>query len=178
VRILIVESDTTLSKSISETLTQEGYQNDVAENMGDAKYFIEIRNYDLVLLSWPIANENSLDIIPTVKTEAHKTSIIVLSERMTRQVKSKHSSLVLMITSRSHWILIFYLFALRQNFVLVSPILLKLMTLLLIPKRKKLSTRVKRLNLKASHLKYLHISPSIKTKLSQKNNSLMPLGRT
>ncbi len=80
-RILIVESDTTLSKSISETLTQEGYQNDVAENLSDAKYFIEIRNYDLVLLSWPIANENSLDIIPTVKTEAHKTSIIVLSER-------------------------------------------------------------------------------------------------
>ena len=80
-RILIVENDTTLSKTISDTLMEEGYQNDIAENLSDAKYFIEIRNYDLVLLSWPIAQENSLDMISTIKTEAHKTSVIVLSER-------------------------------------------------------------------------------------------------
>lgn len=80
-RILIVENDATLSKTISEKLMEEGYQNDVAENLSDAKYFIEIRNYDLVLLSWPISNENSLDMISTIKTEAHKTSVIVLSER-------------------------------------------------------------------------------------------------
>ncbi|OYY31844.1 MAG: DNA-binding response regulator [Sulfurovum sp. 35-42-20] len=65
----------------SDTLAEEGYQNDIAENLSDAKYFIEIRNYDLVLLSWPIAQENSLDMISTIKTEAHKTSVIVLSER-------------------------------------------------------------------------------------------------
>lgn len=80
-RILIVENDTTLSKTISDTLAEEGYQNDIAENLSDAKYFIEIRNYDLVLLSWPIGQENSLDMISTIKTEAHKTSVIVLSER-------------------------------------------------------------------------------------------------
>ncbi|HQR73166.1 MAG TPA: homeostatic response regulator transcription factor HsrA [Sulfurovum sp.] len=80
-RILIVENDATLSKTISDTLAEEGYQNDIAENLSDAKYFIEIRNYDLVLLSWPIAQENSLDMISTIKTEAHKTSVIVLSER-------------------------------------------------------------------------------------------------
>ena len=80
-RILIVENDATLSKTISDTLMEEGYQNDIAENLSDAKYFIEIRNYDLVLLSWPIGQENSLDMISTIKTEAHKTSVIVLSER-------------------------------------------------------------------------------------------------
>jgi len=80
-RILIVENDATLSKTISDTLAEEGYQNDIAENLSDAKYFIEIRNYDLVLLSWPIGQENSLDMISTIKTEAHKTSVIVLSER-------------------------------------------------------------------------------------------------
>lgn len=80
-RILIVENDATLSKTISDALMEEGYQNDIAENLSDAKYFIEIRNYDLVLLSWPIGQENSLDMISTIKTEAHKTSVIVLSER-------------------------------------------------------------------------------------------------
>ena len=52
-RILIIEEDETLSKTLSETLTEEGYQNDLAENLGDARYYLDIRNYDLVLLAWP-----------------------------------------------------------------------------------------------------------------------------
>lgn len=88
-RILIIEDDVTLSKAISDKLTEEGYQNDVAENLGDAKYYIDIRNYDLVLLSWPISNENSLDLISTIKTEAYKTSVIVLSEREDKESEIK-----------------------------------------------------------------------------------------
>jgi len=61
----------------------------VAENLGDAKYYIEIRNYDLVLLSWPIANESSIDLISTIKTEAYKTSVIVLSERADKESEIK-----------------------------------------------------------------------------------------
>jgi len=88
-RILIIEDEVALSKTISEKLTEEGYQNDVAENLGDAKYYIEIRNYDLVLLSWPIANESSIDLISTIKTEAYKTSVIVLSERADKESEIK-----------------------------------------------------------------------------------------
>jgi two-component system OmpR family response regulator len=88
-RILIIEDDATLSKTISSKLTEEGYQNDVAENLGDAKYFIEIRNYDLVLLSWSSLNDNSLDLISSIKTEAYKTSIIVISERGDRESEIK-----------------------------------------------------------------------------------------
>ena len=88
-RILIIEDEVTLSKTLSETLTEEGYQNDVAENLGDAKYYIDIRNYDLVLLAWPSDNDKSLDIISTIKTEAHKTSVIVLSEREDKESEIK-----------------------------------------------------------------------------------------
>ncbi len=88
-RILIIEDEVTLSKTLSDTLTEEGYQNDVAENLGDAKYYIDIRNYDLVLLSWPATNDKSLDIISTIKTEAHKTSVIVLSEREDKESEIK-----------------------------------------------------------------------------------------
>lgn len=80
-RILIIEDEVALSKILSDKLTEQGYQNDVAENLSDAKYYIDIRNYDLVLLAWPLAHEKSLDIITTIKNEAHKTSVIVLSER-------------------------------------------------------------------------------------------------
>ena len=88
-RILIIEEDETLSKTLSETLTQEGYQNDLAENLGDARYYLDIRNYDLVLLGWPSTSEKNLDIINTIKTEAHKTSIIVLSEREDKESEIK-----------------------------------------------------------------------------------------
>lgn len=88
-RILIIEEDAKLSRTLSETLTEEGYQNDLAENLGDARYYLDIRNYDLVLLAWPTASEKNLDIITTIKTEAHKTSIIVLSERQDKESEIK-----------------------------------------------------------------------------------------
>ena len=88
-RILIIEEDETLSKSLSDTLTEEGYQNDLAENLGDARYYLDIRNYDLVLLAWPAATEKTLDIITTIKTDAHKTSVIVLSEREDKESEIK-----------------------------------------------------------------------------------------
>lgn len=88
-RILIIEDEVTLSKTLSDVLTEQGYQNDVAENLGDAKYYLDIRNYDLVLLAWPSTNEKSLDIISTIKTEAHKTSVIVLSERKDKDSEIK-----------------------------------------------------------------------------------------
>ena len=79
----------TLSKTLSDTLTEECYQNDVDENLCDAKYYLDIRNYDLVLLAWPATSEKSLDIISTIKTEAHKTSVIVLSEREDKESEIK-----------------------------------------------------------------------------------------
>ncbi len=77
-RILIIEEDVSLGKIISETLINEGYQADIAENSGDAKYYLDIRTYDLVLLS--LSQNNTIDLIPNIKTNANKTSVIVLSE--------------------------------------------------------------------------------------------------
>ena len=80
-RILIIEDDVELGKTLAEKLIEENYQADIAENLGDAKYYLDIRNYDLVLLSWPHDNKSHIDLIPTIKTDAYKTSVIVFSER-------------------------------------------------------------------------------------------------
>ncbi|MEY3002697.1 MAG: hypothetical protein RLZZ428_1072 [Pseudomonadota bacterium] len=87
-RILVIEEDETLNETISNTLTTEGYQNDAAGNLSDAKYLIDIRNYDLVLLGWSNDGRN-LDIISTIKTASHKTSVIVLSERTDKESEIK-----------------------------------------------------------------------------------------
>ena len=80
-RILIIEGEVTLSKKISQKLTEHGYQNDVAESLNDGRYYLDIRNYDLLLLSWPRLDDSVVDIISEIKKDAHKTSVIVLSER-------------------------------------------------------------------------------------------------
>ena len=57
-RILIVEDELTLNKTISEGLSECGFQTDTSENLKDAEYFIGIRNYDLILCDWMLGDGN------------------------------------------------------------------------------------------------------------------------
>ena len=80
-RVLIIEDEVALAKTISDKLLEDDFQVDIAENLGDAKYYIDIRNYDLVLISWSLSDSSGIAMIPDIKSKAHKTSVIVLSER-------------------------------------------------------------------------------------------------
>lgn len=84
-RILIMQEGAELAKKLSDTLIKEGYQADIAENLGDAKYYLDIRNYDLVLLSWSQGDDKNIDMISTIKTDAYKTSVVVISERTDKE---------------------------------------------------------------------------------------------
>jgi len=84
-RVLIIEDDVTLSKTLSQLLTENGYQCDIAENLGDAKYYLDIRNYDLDLLGWAEVGSNNMGLIVDIKKDAHKTSVIILSERTNKE---------------------------------------------------------------------------------------------
>jgi len=85
-RVLIIEDDTELSGDLSKALTEQNYQCDVAESVGDAKYYLDIRNYDLVLLNWAANSPaGSLNLISDIKKNAHKTSVIVISERLDKE---------------------------------------------------------------------------------------------
>ncbi|HFU77388.1 MAG TPA: homeostatic response regulator transcription factor HsrA [Epsilonproteobacteria bacterium] len=79
-RVLIIENDIELGKILSEKLHAADYQCDIAENLGDAKYYLDIRNYDLVLLSWEQASSVNISLVSDIKKEAHKTSVIVISK--------------------------------------------------------------------------------------------------
>ncbi len=80
-RILIIEDEVTLNKTLSDGLKEFGYQNDVAENISDGRYFLSIRNYNLVLLDWMLPDGNGIDIIADIKAQSPKTSVVVLSAR-------------------------------------------------------------------------------------------------
>ncbi len=80
-RILIIEDEVTLNKMLAEGLKEFGYQSDVVENLKDGEYYLDIRNYDLILMDWMLPDGNSIDIIPTIKQTSPKTVIVVLSAR-------------------------------------------------------------------------------------------------
>ncbi len=80
-RILVIEKEVSEGKDLSDILAKNGYQVDLAENFDDAKYYLDIRNYDLVLISWG-DNNKSIETISTIKTNSHKTSVIIISERI------------------------------------------------------------------------------------------------
>lgn len=80
-RILIIEDEVTLNKMLAEGLKEFGYQSDVVETLKDGEYYLDIRNYDLVLMDWMLPDGNSIDIIGDIKTKTPKTVVVVISAR-------------------------------------------------------------------------------------------------
>ncbi|MDL0087944.1 homeostatic response regulator transcription factor HsrA [Campylobacter gastrosuis] len=80
-RILIVEDEVTLNKTIVEGLGEFGYQTDSSENFKDAEYYIGIRNYDLVLTDWMLPDGDGVDLINIIKQKSPRTSVVVLSAK-------------------------------------------------------------------------------------------------
>jgi two-component system OmpR family response regulator len=80
-RILIIEDEVTLNKMLAEGLKEFGYQSDVVENIKDGEYYLDIRNYDLILTDWMLPDGSGLDLIPVIKQTSPKTAVVVLSAR-------------------------------------------------------------------------------------------------
>lgn len=88
-RILIVEDELTLNKTIGEGLQEFGYQTDNCENFKDAEYFIGIRNYDLVLTDLMLPDGDGIDLIDIIKQKSARTSVIVLSAKDDKETEIK-----------------------------------------------------------------------------------------
>ena len=88
-RILIVEDESTLNRTLQEGLQDFGYQVDIAENFKDAEYFIDIRNYDLVLTDWMLPDGDGLELTKIVKNRSSRTSVVVVSARDDKESEIK-----------------------------------------------------------------------------------------
>lgn len=80
-RILVVEDDATLSKSLSESLNANGYQTDIAESLKDSLYYVSIRNYDLVLANYKLKDGNAIELLTEVKSRSPRVSVIVMASK-------------------------------------------------------------------------------------------------
>ncbi|CAA6815215.1 MAG: Transcriptional regulatory protein TcrA [uncultured Campylobacterales bacterium] len=84
-RILIAESDVATSNKIKTSIAEDGYKIDIANNIEDCKYYVDVRNYDLVLLDNNI--DNHKNFIATVKHKRMKTCIVITSEVGTKEAE-------------------------------------------------------------------------------------------
>lgn len=88
-RILIVEDEITLNKTIAEGLTEYGYQTDTSESFKDAEYYVSIRNYDLVLSDLMLPDGNGIELIEAIKAKSPRTSVVIISAKDDKETEIK-----------------------------------------------------------------------------------------
>lgn len=86
-RILIIEQDENISKALSDILNAKKYQTDMAENLKDGKYYVSIRNYDLIISNWFLSDAKGSDIVNIIKEKAPKVPVIIMSSKDFQQVE-------------------------------------------------------------------------------------------
>lgn len=87
-RILLIENNEKSSRMLNDTLNAKKYQTDTAENLKDGKYYISIRNYDLVIANWHLGEA---DIIATIKEKSPKVPVLIVSESADYEVRALNS---------------------------------------------------------------------------------------
>ena len=88
-RFLIAEGDATLNKMIQKALNENGYKTDEALNIDDARYFTNIRSYDLIIIDNNFDETDVLNFISEIRISFPTTKIIVISDNTTIQTEIK-----------------------------------------------------------------------------------------
>jgi two-component system OmpR family response regulator len=88
-RVLIVEDEITLNRTLVEGLQEFGYQADSCENFKDAEYYIGIRNYDLLLTDWMLPDGDGIDLVTMVKQKSPRTGCVVITAKDDKESEIK-----------------------------------------------------------------------------------------
>lgn len=80
-KILIVEDERELSKSISEYLSKENYLCETASSFAEAIKKIDVFNYDCILLDITLPDGSGLKVLEELKKEAKQDGIIIISAK-------------------------------------------------------------------------------------------------
>lgn len=80
-KILLIEDEIEMQKSITQYLALEKNIVEVANDFNSAYEKIQVYEYDCVLLDITLPNGNGLDLIKTIKNSRPKTGIIIISAK-------------------------------------------------------------------------------------------------
>lgn len=80
-KILIVEDETELAKSIAEYLSEENYHCEFASTFYEAMYKIETFQYDCIILDIMLPDGNGLKILEELKSQNKQDGVIIVSAK-------------------------------------------------------------------------------------------------
>jgi OmpR-family two-component system manganese-sensing response regulator len=82
-KILLVDDETELTESLSQILTREGYQTDIAnEGKTGLKLALE-NNYDLLILDWMLPQKSGLEICQQLRNQSINVPVLFLTAKDT-----------------------------------------------------------------------------------------------
>jgi two-component system OmpR family response regulator len=80
-RILVMESDPKQSEFFKEKLSGIDYQTDMTENLKDGDYYVDIRNYDLIIINSNLTDGRIPEMIKKIKEKSqYKTAVMLVSQ--------------------------------------------------------------------------------------------------
>lgn len=88
-RVLLVEDNRTLSRSLRQGLEEEGYAVDVAYDGEEGRFKAEATNYDAVILDLMLPKEDGLSLLKHWRGKGLSTHVLVLTARGTLDDKVK-----------------------------------------------------------------------------------------
>ena len=80
-KILIIEDETEVAKSISEYLSEESYLCEFASTFAEAIHKIEMFQYDCILLDIMLPDGNGLKILEELKSQNKQDGVIIISAK-------------------------------------------------------------------------------------------------
>ncbi|MCT2563405.1 response regulator transcription factor [Chryseobacterium herbae] len=80
-KLLIIEDETELAKSISEYLSEENYLCEFASTFSEAMSKIEAFHYDCILLDITLPDGNGLTILEELKKQNKQDGVIIISAK-------------------------------------------------------------------------------------------------
>ena len=75
-KILIIEDDENLGKSLTSFLEGEGHQVDLAPSLGQAREE-ELKDYDVIILDWMLPDGQGIDFLKEVRQQGNLTPIVI-----------------------------------------------------------------------------------------------------
>lgn len=88
-KLLIIEDETELAKSISEYLSEENYLCEFASTFSEAMSKIEAFQYDCILLDITLPDGNGLTILEELKRQNKQDGVIIISAKNALEDKIK-----------------------------------------------------------------------------------------
>jgi len=80
-KVLIIEDEKELVKSIAQFLRQEGYVCEIANTAAEAQEKIAVFDYDCILLDISLPDGNGLKILETLKANAKNDGVILITAK-------------------------------------------------------------------------------------------------